>query len=41
MAVAIDGKVLAVIVLNGKVDSINCDLVIAKLVLETECSNTA
>ena len=36
---AVDGKVLAVIVLNGEVNSINCDMMIAELVLETECSN--
>ena len=38
---AVDGKVLAVIVLNGEVNSINCDLMITELVLETECSNTS
>ena len=40
---AVDGKVLAVIVLNGEVNSINWDLMIlvAELVPETECSNTS
>ena len=40
---AVDGNVLAVIVLNGKVNSINCDLMISELVLvlETECIITA
>ena len=38
---AVDGKVLAVNVLKGEVNSINCDLMIAELVLETECSKTA